>query len=1795
MAALAVNDGLFAAWLKEVAAKATPQGQGSVTADDIKEAMKKDLVGTWNTLAHWLVGRKESREVSLHCASAGSIGGWGGNTVPGQYVQELCKGIVEIKYFMSGVETKKWWGTTDKPAEIAPLTDAESYARCTVGTVALSQIYGGHCHVDEVIEHLTDKVEGKLRKHSGAIAHLNKCKNIDRTALMLGKTLLQEGIEESAKAERAKEKPENWRIYWPWKHWEHVCNQGKSGEDEAGEAKRKELKKQNAQRMAEFAQLTEKKNNVGGMSIAEVLTNENLKLEPTTLADALNNIIENGSVDTNEIDKVVQELKKVSGEKIAQECIEDSKKTFCDRLKCAKNHWEWTNRQRGKSSNKDFWDNKVKELWDELAGEMKKTNGEAKDGKANGCEGLDNPSDKTACNYLHAGLEALYNGTSSSTAVGDILSTKHPSFRQTMGCLLLHSYAKHMKEKATCLIDEGINKAFQLGETLSKRNTNCTGNGKTCIPCKWADNAQLDNCIVQTAEDQTGTARDKLENIFKKDEGSNISTMLTEINKMETICNRLQCIASHLNSSTGQKQNAQNFWTKTGDVGKLWTELSNAMTNNGNNAGDCGTIEEGSGTATPRQATDPERKACQYLTAGFTKLKSIATPGNTEYPTLHKDRSFVQTVGCFLLHSYAKQMKDKANCLVESGIKKAFETVGQNLNGLKCKWDDGDYDNCKINTTGSTDPTPVKDKLKTVLPPDGDKTVTDTLKEINITESLCDKLQCAAGKWFQKQNQNKQAGSTNNKQTWCGFWKEGVGGALKTMFEQIAQNGADKSKNNTGICKDFGDGNDDSVERRACNHITAGLEHIKNISSGSGNGNDQLLHRAVGCIALNMYATKIRDATESSCPIGEEKINKMFEDWNQKYNNNSCKGSGNNNGCFECKRDANFSGCHLSVSDALVDEKNTNCNDNDKRKNVQTQMNIFLNEDNQPQSQSQSISQVKSTLSTITDITKSPFCTQLQCAAKQYQAKKKNGTPLSSDNFWKEQTGEVHSLWQELADAMKANTNNEDQCNTMDNGTGAPANGRSATEPEKKACNYLHAGLKYLKENSTSNGKILSEDPLLKQTVGCILLKEYAKKMKEDSKCVIDSGLKKAFETAGQNLIGGQCKLDDNYDNCNITTTGSTSPMPVKDKLKEVQPKISTTAKENLPEINEMTTLCDYIRCAGPKWFRNHNPVGNSGAKKDWCDFWDKDGVRPELVKMFEKIDSDGKTTTNGICTTFGDGNEHSVERKACNHITAGLKYIDQVEGTLTGHEVDDKFFKQSMMCAALNLYADRIKNETENVCPIDETRIKQMFNDWNEQNNKNSSPLPRTPCNSANTNECFVCTRQNSDFNNCNLLLDQDLIGTPSQSQNGQNCNDNDENKDVPKKMTKLLQTEPKMDETLMNINEMKSSFCTQVQCAAKKWKSAKNKITNGKASGQSTDVKWSEMETSIKDALTKLLEHMMQPSEQKDVDKYCSDKDAEWYKLGHKESKTNKAACLLFASGLKHIYGRPNGQKKDRFKGPSFEQTMGCLFLKEYSKQLKDLANEKKRGHSWVHPLCDIDKGIKHAFSKSNTIMEESPQCKGTNVPNSCFVCTEEGGYDDCKIGDDKIEDNVKPLLQKEQTHMQQTLENTVCPILLTDLLTPFVPLAPVSIGLSAMAYYLWKYFGPLGRGPRFRRSPAEIPGPSVQEQVLDHVEEAGSHEYRLVKKRKPRSAATRTERSGHANRRAIIEIHFEVLDECQKGDTQLNQKDFLELLVQEFMGSEFMKEEQVPKEEVLMEDVPLERVSIEEVLSSGSGLLV
>ncbi|ANQ07202.1 SICA antigen [Plasmodium coatneyi] len=159
--------------------------------------------------------------------------------------------------------------------------------------------------------------------------------------------------------------------------------------------------------------------------------------------------------------------------------------------------------------------------------------------------------------------------------------------------------------------------------------------------------------------------------------------------------------------------------------------------------------------------------------------------------------------------------------------------------------------------------------------------------------------------------------------------------------------------------------------------------------------------------------------------------------------------------------------------------------------------------------------------------------------------------------------------------------------------------------------------------------------------------------------------------------------------------------------------------------------------------------------------------------------------------------------------------------------------------------------------------------------------------------------------------------------------------------------------------------------------------------------------------------------------------------------------------------------------------------------------------------------------------------------------------------------------------------------------DLPTPYLPLIPSVTGILVMSYLLWKYFGMLDkRRKRYRRAP-QIRGPSLEQQIVDHVDQPGPREYYIVKERKPRSTPIEKRkkravgRRGAVRRRMIIDIHLEVLDECQKGDTKLVQEDFFEILVQEFMGSEFMKEESVLKEQVPLIDVPKEQVP-----SSDSG---
>ncbi|ANQ10084.1 SICA antigen [Plasmodium coatneyi] len=146
-----------------------------------------------------------------------------------------------------------------------------------------------------------------------------------------------------------------------------------------------------------------------------------------------------------------------------------------------------------------------------------------------------------------------------------------------------------------------------------------------------------------------------------------------------------------------------------------------------------------------------------------------------------------------------------------------------------------------------------------------------------------------------------------------------------------------------------------------------------------------------------------------------------------------------------------------------------------------------------------------------------------------------------------------------------------------------------------------------------------------------------------------------------------------------------------------------------------------------------------------------------------------------------------------------------------------------------------------------------------------------------------------------------------------------------------------------------------------------------------------------------------------------------------------------------------------------------------------------------------------------------------------------------------------------------------------------------------LKNLLKLLYWYFGMLGKNRRRYKRAYQARSPSLEQQIVDHLDQDDApREYYIVKERKPRSTPIkrRKKHAGHrragVRRRMIIDIHLEILDECQKGDLHWTKEDFFEILVQEFMGSEFIKEEDFAPKEV----VPRECDTKERVLSSDSG---
>ncbi|OTN68799.1 SICAvar - type I [Plasmodium knowlesi] len=301
------SSGLLQGWFEELL-----KDKDAADITSIGDDLRKNLEETWKELSEWLV-RQESTEIGNFCADTVK---YPGHAWKEQYMQVLCNAIAEIKYFMSGVETRRTHegSTSDKPAAVTELTPAQAYARCVVGAVAFSTIYGDHCHMGEAIKKVEGEFEDKIRGHLKAkdgkpdrSKQLDVCKEINTTDLIVGKALLSSTIKQWTKQKRDAGGPKtgDWKLGRQWHRWKNVCPQGKPHDVAKNRAR-----EENKNILTSFVKIgpqdtTTPSSTPGQPSVSDVLVNDAYTMSPDTLREALSAAIQsasNGGAGTGTID-----------------------------------------------------------------------------------------------------------------------------------------------------------------------------------------------------------------------------------------------------------------------------------------------------------------------------------------------------------------------------------------------------------------------------------------------------------------------------------------------------------------------------------------------------------------------------------------------------------------------------------------------------------------------------------------------------------------------------------------------------------------------------------------------------------------------------------------------------------------------------------------------------------------------------------------------------------------------------------------------------------------------------------------------------------------------------------------------------------------------------------------------------------------------------------------------------------------------------------------------------------------------------------------------------------------------------------------------------------------------------------------------------------------------------------------------------------------------------------------------------------------------------------------------------
>ncbi|KJP85430.1 hypothetical protein AK88_04933 [Plasmodium fragile] len=131
----------------------------------------------------------------------------------------------------------------------------------------------------------------------------------------------------------------------------------------------------------------------------------------------------------------------------------------------------------------------------------------------------------------------------------------------------------------------------------------------------------------------------------------------------------------------------------------------------------------------------------------------------------------------------------------------------------------------------------------------------------------------------------------------------------------------------------------------------------------------------------------------------------------------------------------------------------------------------------------------------------------------------------------------------------------------------------------------------------------------------------------------------------------------------------------------------------------------------------------------------------------------------------------------------------------------------------------------------------------------------------------------------------------------------------------------------------------------------------------------------------------------------------------------------------------------------------------------------------------------------------------------------------------------------------------------------LIPYTPaIIPAVVGIGIISFFLWNYFAYLAKRRRTYRTVRDVPSPPLDEEILEHLQRGElpppDYGYTIVRDRRPASSTAQRRRQPRVHKRTIIELHLEVLNECEVAAWENVQDEYLQIVVEEF-AQELMRD--------------------------------